>query len=74
MGLCQYATTNNHGLGVEGRGRDALSVCFDAKADRLNDDGGTGRNGRAEEEGEERVNRGRVEMRVWAQKNRCSRI
>ena len=49
-------TTNNHGLEVEGRGGDALSIRLDAKADRLNDEEDTGRNGRAGEKDEERVN------------------
>ena len=50
-----YATTNHHGLGVEGRGGDAISVRLDAKADGLNDEEGTGGNSRAREEDEERV-------------------
>ena len=50
-----YATTNHHGLGVEGRGGDAISVRLDAKADGLNDEEGTRGNGRAGEEDEERV-------------------
>ena len=50
-----YATTNYHSLGVEGRGGDALSVRLSAKADGLNDEGGTGGNGRAKEDDEETV-------------------
>ena len=49
-----YATINHHGLGVEGRGGDALSVRLDAKADGMNDEGGIGGNGRAEEVNEHR--------------------
>ena len=40
-----YATINHHGLGVEGRGGDALSVHLDTKADGPNNKGGTRGNG-----------------------------
>ena len=45
------------GLGVEDRRGDVLPVCLDAKAEEPNDEGVTGGNGLAEDEGEERTRR-----------------